>query len=117
MGRPQVVRISKLTSFTLMLNTGPPQGGVLNTLLYLQFMHVQPTSFSVHVHPTSFADDTIILGLITYCMKKRRVVQCIHDNYLYFNLSKTKERTVDRVHACLHKGVFVISVQTVAVLH
>ncbi|KAL3051735.1 hypothetical protein OYC64_001881 [Pagothenia borchgrevinki] len=38
-GRPQAVRVGNITSSTLILNTGAPQGCVLSPLLYSLFTH------------------------------------------------------------------------------
>ncbi|KAI4874103.1 hypothetical protein NFI96_002857 [Prochilodus magdalenae] len=63
-GRPQVVRVGNSFSSTLTLRTGSTQGCVFSPLLYSLFTY---DSVARHTSNTifKFADDTIILGLIT----------------------------------------------------
>ena len=62
--RPQHVRLDKLTSQTLILNAGLPQGCVLSPLLYSLFTD---DCSPVHASNTigKFADDTTVVGLIS----------------------------------------------------
>ena len=107
MGRPQVVRVGNLTSSTLILNTGAPQGCVLSPLLYTLFTHdcVATSSSNTII---KFADDTTILGLITdgdetaYREEVRALAVWCQDNNLSLNVSKTKELIVD--HRKLQEG-------------
>ncbi|KAK3517241.1 hypothetical protein QTP70_001428, partial [Hemibagrus guttatus] len=55
-GRPQSVRIGNSTSSTTTLNTGAPQGCVLSPLLF---------TLLTHDHIIKFADDTIVVGLMS----------------------------------------------------
>jgi hypothetical protein len=63
--RPKVVRVGSNTSTTLILNTGAPQGCVLSLLVYSLFTH---DCMANHDSNTiiMFADDTTVVGLITY---------------------------------------------------
>ena len=63
-GLPQVVKVGKNTSATLILNTGDRQGCMLSPLLYFLLTH---DCMARHDSNTviKFADDTTVVGLIT----------------------------------------------------
>jgi hypothetical protein len=63
-GRPQVVRVGKNTSATLILNTRAPQECVLSPLLYSLFIH---DCMAKHYSNTviKFGDDTTALSSTT----------------------------------------------------
>ncbi len=63
-GRSQVVRMGNNTSSPLTLNTGAPQGCVLSPLLYSLYTHDCTATHSSNVI-VKFADDTMVIGLIT----------------------------------------------------
>ncbi len=63
-GRSQVVRMGNNTSSPLILNTGAPQGCVLSPLLYSLYTHDCTATHSSNVIG-KFADDTMVIGLIT----------------------------------------------------
>lgn len=56
---PQPVKLSKLQSSTIVLNTGAPQGCLLSSLFYSLFAN-DCVSNHVSVQITKFADDTIV---------------------------------------------------------
>ncbi len=64
-GRSQVVRMGNNTSSPLILNTGAPQGCVLSPLLYSLYTHDCTATHSSNVI-VKFADDTTVIGLITW---------------------------------------------------
>uniref|UniRef100_A0A8C6L2U8 Reverse transcriptase domain-containing protein n=1 Tax=Nothobranchius furzeri TaxID=105023 RepID=A0A8C6L2U8_NOTFU len=117
--RPQVVRVGKYTSSSLILSTGTPQGCVLSPLLYSLFTHDCVAKHESNII-IKFADDTTIIGLITGNDEAayREEVTALHewclDNNLSLNISKTKEMIVDyrkrpvREHRPIHiNGVMV----------
>uniref|UniRef100_A0A6I8SKL5 Reverse transcriptase domain-containing protein n=1 Tax=Xenopus tropicalis TaxID=8364 RepID=A0A6I8SKL5_XENTR len=98
--RPQVVRIGNITSSTLTLSTGAPQGCVLSPLLYTLFTHDCTATHSSNTI-IKFADDTTIIGCISngdesaYRAEVRALTSWCRDNNLLLNVSKTKELIVD----------------------
>ena len=95
MGRPQVVRIGNNTSAMLILNTGTPQGCVLNPLLYSLFTH---DCMARHNTIIKFANDTTVLGMISdndeiaYREEVRDLAVWCQDNNLSLNVIKIKRR-------------------------
>ncbi len=63
-GRPQVVKMGQFTSNSITLNVGAPQGCVLSPLLYSLYTHDCVSSHS-STSIVKFADDTVVLGLIS----------------------------------------------------
>jgi hypothetical protein len=63
-GLPQVVRLGNNTYATLILNSGAPQGCVLSPFLYSLFIRDCMAKHDSNTI-TKFADDTIVVGLIT----------------------------------------------------
>lgn len=92
---PQVFKVGNITSSTLILNTGAPQGCVLSLLLYYLYIHgcVASHSFNSII---KFTDDTTVVGLITNDNKTayREEVDTLavwcHVNNLSLNVSKNK---------------------------
>ena len=99
-GRPQSVRVGEVTSSTLTLSTGAPQGCVLSPALFTLFTH---DCTSIHPSNTTvkFADDTTIVGLISdnnethYREKVQHLVSWCSESDLVMNTIKTKEIIVD----------------------
>ena len=95
-----MVRVGNSTSATLILNTGAPQGCVLNPLLYSLFTH---DCMAKHDSNTiiKFADDTTVVILITdndetaHREEVRDLAMCCQDNNLSLNVIKAKEMIVD----------------------
>ncbi|KAL0161392.1 hypothetical protein M9458_045117 [Cirrhinus mrigala] len=99
-GRPQVVRVGRNTSSTIVLNTGAPQGCVLSPLLFTLLTHDCTPSHSSNLF-IKFADDTTVVGLISkrdetdYRSEVSRLAAWCRDNNLSLNVEKTKEIVVD----------------------
>ncbi len=94
-GRPQVVKMGQFTSNSITLNIRAPQGCVLSPLLYSLYTHDCMSSHS-STSIVKFADDTVILGLISnndetaYLDEVERHTSWCQDNCLSLNVSKTK---------------------------
>ncbi len=99
-GRPQVVKMGQFTSNSITLNIGAPQGCVLSPLLYSLDTHDCVSSHS-STSIVKFADDTVVLGLISnndktaYLDEVESLKSWCQDNCLSLNVSKTKELIVD----------------------
>ncbi len=99
-GRPQVVKMGQFTSNSITLNVGAPQGCVLSPLLYSLYTHNCVSSHS-STSIVKFADDTVVLGLISnndetaYLGEVERLTSWCQNNCLSLNVSKTKELIVD----------------------
>ncbi|KAI4899457.1 hypothetical protein NFI96_006054 [Prochilodus magdalenae] len=98
--RPQSVKLDKLFSSTITLNTGVPQGCVLSPLLYSLFTYdCVPVYGSNSI--IKFADDTTVIGLIrgddetAYRDEVQHLAAWCDDNNLVLNTQKTKEVIVD----------------------
>uniref|UniRef100_A0A8K9UCI4 Reverse transcriptase domain-containing protein n=1 Tax=Oncorhynchus mykiss TaxID=8022 RepID=A0A8K9UCI4_ONCMY len=95
-GHPQVVRIGKNTSATIIVNTGAPQGSVLSPLLYSLFTHDCTARHDSNTIIT-FADNTTVVSLITnndetaYGEVVRDLAVWCQDNNLSLNVIKTKD--------------------------
>lgn len=112
--RPQSVRIGNLSSSTLTLSTGVPQGCVLSPLLYSLF-----TYDCIPLHGTNtiikFADDTTVVGLIkdndetAYREEIQHLASWCANNNLALNTKKTKELIVDfrRTRSVTHAPVHI----------
>ncbi len=98
--RQQLVRLGKLTSRTITISTGAPQGCVLSPLLFSLYTN-DCTSNDSSVKLLKFADDTTVIGLIkdgdksAYRQEVEQLPVWCSCNNLELNTLKTVEMIVD----------------------
>ncbi|KAK1786195.1 hypothetical protein P4O66_017906, partial [Electrophorus voltai] len=98
--RPQSVRVGNCASSTLTLSTGATQGCVLSPLLYSLYTYDCTANASSTII-VKFADDTVVMGLISdnderaYLEEIKHLENWYQENILLLNVSKTKELIVD----------------------
>ena len=98
--RPQVVKLGKLVSSSITVNTGTPQGCPLSPKLYSIFTYDCKADIPNNLI-IKFADDTTVTGFINnnnennYRDQVHAIVNWCDGNNLKLNVSKTKEMVID----------------------
>ncbi|KAK1793608.1 hypothetical protein P4O66_011991 [Electrophorus voltai] len=98
--RPQSVWVGNCVSSTLNLSPGAPQGCVLSLLLYSLYTY-DCTATSSSTIIVKFADDTVVMGLISgnderaYLEEIKHLENWCQENNLLLNVSKRKELIMD----------------------
>ena len=95
--RPQIVKIGKNTSDTIVINTGTPQGSVLSPILYILYTNDLKAEMP-NCKIIKFADDTCLMGnvcneqdFINYEVEINHISKWSAENYLVLNATKTHE--------------------------
>ena len=94
------VKIHDVSSSTITLNTGSPQGCVLSPLLYTLLPYDCSARYPSN-HIVKFADNMAVVGLISnndesvYRQEMDKLVDWCRANNLCINVGKTKEMVVD----------------------
>ena len=97
------VRINEILSSVLSISTGAPQCCVLSAILFIIYTNELRSRFR-NCHLIKYADDTVIVGLISnndeseYNEQISEVVQWCKDHNLLLNDAKTKELIFDFRH-------------------
>lgn len=98
--RPQYVKFNGIKSKVIVINTGAPQGCVLSAILFTIYTS-DCRSSSEHTIIIKYADDTVIIGLISkdddskYKEEVENFTKWCDDNFLNLNVTKTKEMIID----------------------
>ena len=98
--REQRVRINDILSTVLSISTGTPQGCVLSAILFIIYTDELRSRFR-NCHLIKYADDTVIVGLISnndeseYNEQISEVVLWCKSHNLLLNAAKTKELIFD----------------------
>ena len=96
----QYVRLNELLSSAIRTNTGAPQGTVLAPFLFALYT-ADCRSTDEPCPVVKFADDAELVGNISndedaiYHKQTENFVNWCDKNYLYLNVSKTKEMCID----------------------
>ena len=96
--RPQMVRVGTSSSFTIITNTGPPQGCVLSLFLFTLYTTdcTSPSPVTTYI---KYSNDTPILALLnennsvlSYQDSISHFSQWCTNNHLELHVKKTKEQ-------------------------
>ena len=111
--RHRYIRLNEVLSSVIFANTGAPQGTVLTPFLFSLYT-ANCTSTDESYPLVKFADDTELVGKISndedalYHKQIENFVNWCDQNYLYLNVSKTKEMCINfRKNQRCRKPVYI----------